>query len=80
MNAAVHPLRAWRKSQEPEVTLDDLGILLERAPGTVSRWETGQRMPHPDELLRISEITGIAIDVLIRAGQRLAAPQPEAAE
>lgn len=79
MTNAIHPVRAWRKAQDPEVTLDDLAERLDRKPATVSRWETWKRSPDAADLIKLHQETGISYEVLVQASQP-PAPVAEAAE
>ena len=42
----------------------------------VTKWETGQSAPSTDNLLRLAEIFGISLDVLISTGVEAAVPAP----
>lgn len=59
-----HPLRAFRESQDPPLTQDDLAARLGVTKASVSRWETGERKPEVDLLSVIEEKTGIAPKIL----------------
>lgn len=49
------------------MTLDALGVLVGADKSTVSRWETG-RVPIPsNRLRRVSDVTGIPVEHLLRA-------------
>jgi transcriptional regulator with XRE-family HTH domain len=53
-----HPLREFRQSQC--MSQEELAALLGVTVATVSRWETGDRLPDPDKLPLIEEKTGLA--------------------
>lgn len=59
-----HPLRAFRESQIPPLSLDDLAAKLGVSKSYVSRWETGKRKIDGKYLKKINEITGIAPSVV----------------
>lgn len=54
-----NPLRAWRERQVPPLNSRQLANLLDVSTATMSRWETGKRLPDGDQLLLILEKTGI---------------------
>lgn len=55
----IHPLKAYRDSQEPKLSQADLARLLGVGRPTVHRWETGTRKPDVELLPTITEKTGI---------------------
>lgn len=59
-----HPLKAFRESQDPPLTQDELAARLGVTKAAVSRWETGRRSPDVELLSIIEEKTGIAPTVL----------------
>lgn len=61
-----HPLREWRKSQTPPLTIEKLAGELNVEPATLSRWETWKRTPSAHDLRRIWEITGIPMQEMVR--------------
>lgn len=70
----MHPLREYRKAKG--LTLAQFAVLVGRSFVTVSRWENGLRQPRVDDLQKISEVTGIPLDEMVRASRTA----PEAAE
>lgn len=60
----IHPLRAYREKQSPPLTQEQLAEQLGTSKASVSRWETGERKPEPEELLNIAAKTGIAPSAL----------------
>ena len=61
-----HPLRAYRDREG--LTQAALGKKLGVAATTVYRWEHKARAPRRRDLARISQVTGISIEVLAAAG------------
>lgn len=57
--AEVHPLRAFRKRQQPPLSQQGLADLLDVRRPTVTRWETGVRKVDADLLPKVAERTGI---------------------
>lgn len=57
---SIHPLRAYRERHTPPLTQEQLAEQLGTSKASVSRWETGERKPEPEELLNIAKKTGIA--------------------
>jgi transcriptional regulator with XRE-family HTH domain len=55
----VHPLRAFRLSQEPPLSIAQLADLLGVGRPTVFRWETGARKIDDALIHSVSEKTGI---------------------
>lgn len=55
----VHPLTAYRTSQEPPLTEADLARKLGVGRAAVNRWEKGARKIRTDLVLMVSERTGI---------------------
>lgn len=62
-----HPVKEWREKQNPPVSQADLAARMLVKSSTVWRWENRKRIPQPFDLLRLSSITGVAIDELIVA-------------
>jgi transcriptional regulator with XRE-family HTH domain len=60
----VHPLKAYRESQQPPLTQRALADLLDVSTAAVSRWEAGYRLPDVERVKLIAEKTGIAPAVL----------------
>lgn len=56
---SIHPLRAYRESRSPKLSVRELARKLGKSSAAVSRWETGKRKPNVDEIARISAKTGI---------------------
>lgn len=54
-----HPLKAFRQRQTPPLTQTALAELLGVSRASVSRWESGLRLPEEDLLPTIAEKTGI---------------------
>lgn len=52
MAASVHPIRVWRTSQKPKVTLEKLAKRLRTSEANLSRIET-HKQPVTDDLLRL---------------------------
>jgi transcriptional regulator with XRE-family HTH domain len=61
---AVHPIRAYRLSQKPPLSLVALAKRIGVAKGTLSRWETRMRVPDHALVPAISAQTGIPPAVL----------------
>jgi transcriptional regulator with XRE-family HTH domain len=57
---ATHPLKAFRESQTPPLTQDELATRLGVSKAAVSRWETGARKVDEELLAKVARITGIA--------------------
>ena len=66
MSTIPHPLRQWRKSQNPPVTLAKMAADLHVQPPTVSRWENWKQTPSAHDLRRIWEITSIPMHEMVR--------------
>lgn len=64
MADSVHPVRRWRLSQVPAVTLDDLAERAKTTGATISRIETGVHEPRPPLARRLARICGITMDAL----------------
>jgi transcriptional regulator with XRE-family HTH domain len=60
----VHPLKAYRVSQQPPLTQRALANLLDVSTAAVSRWEAGYRLPDVERVKLIAEKTGNAPAVL----------------
>lgn len=65
-----HPLKIWRdlRGLKQKAAADELGL----TEPTLSRYETGARMPSLTQAAKLSEKTGIPIDKFVK--------QPEAAQ
>jgi transcriptional regulator with XRE-family HTH domain len=59
MEKVLHPIRAYRERKK--LSTRDLGEILGVAGATVSRWETGARVPNDRECLKIHEKIGIPV-------------------
>lgn len=55
----IHPLRRFRKQQQPPLSQKGLADMLEKDRVTVHRWETGKRLPEKNDLELITKTTGI---------------------
>lgn len=55
----VHPLKAYRESQTPPLSQDDLAAQLDVARETVTRWEAGSRKIDDKKLPDVVRLTGI---------------------
>jgi len=55
-----HPLKAFRETQAPPLTQEQLADLLGVSRTTVARWETGTRKLGKDWLSKVAKKTGIA--------------------
>lgn len=54
---SIHPLRTWRQDQS--LTQEEAAKLLNLKVPTLSRYETGRRVPSLGEAARLSKRTGI---------------------
>lgn len=63
-----HPIRTWRKSQTPKVTLAVLAEQVGVTPSHLSEVENGHNKLSLDLAVKLSEKTGIEIAKLARAG------------
>lgn len=54
-----HPLKAYRERQVPPLSQGDLARRLGLPEGTLSRYETGKRLPDVSKLPKIVKETGI---------------------
>lgn len=61
-----HPLRAWRKSQAPKVTLATLAARVGVTPSHLSEIETGNNEPSLALAITLSKETGIEVEKLAR--------------
>lgn len=52
-------LREARESQQPSITLRELGSRIDRNSGTLSRYETNERTPKPEDVAQILTALGI---------------------
>lgn len=55
----VHPLRAYRETQEPPLSQNSLAEKLGVVRETVARWESGTRKIDEQKLSEVSRVTGI---------------------
>lgn len=55
----VHPLRAFRLSQDPPLSQAELANLLGVGRPTVFRWESGARRIDDSKVAHVSSVTGI---------------------
>lgn len=62
-----HPLRKWRQDEglNQGAAAERLGL---KVP-TLSRYETGKRMPSLTRAARLSEKTGIPLDRFVKQGE-----------
>jgi len=72
MSDSLHPVRRWRQSQTPIVTLDDLAARAKTTSATISRIETGIHEPRPKLARRLAQICGLSLDDMFSSAQ---APQ-----
>jgi transcriptional regulator with XRE-family HTH domain len=56
----IHPLAAYRNSQNPRLSQKALAEILGKDRVTIHRWETWKRKPGKDDLPIIQEKTGIS--------------------
>lgn len=57
-----HPVRAWRKSQTPKITLATLADRLGITPSHLSEIEKGNNVPSLALAVKLSRETGIEIE------------------
>jgi transcriptional regulator with XRE-family HTH domain len=55
----LHPLKAFRERQTPPLSQQQLADLIGVSRVCVTRWESGERKPAPEDLPRITAETGI---------------------
>lgn len=55
----IHPIKAWRESQQPRLTVEAAAERLEVTKATVSRWENWKRMVDRQLVPKVSRVTGI---------------------
>lgn len=58
-----HPLAAWRETQDPPLSQEDVAGSLEVSRWTVNRIETGSRKPSPELAMKIAAFTGQKVPV-----------------
>jgi len=63
---SLHPIRKFRLSKKPPVSLEQLATLAGTTKATISRIERGTRTPSLDLASRLSRATGIPIDRFVR--------------
>ena len=61
-----HPIRAWRKSRTPKVTLADLAKRIKVTPSHLSEIENGNNEPSLALAIKLSKETGIDVERLAR--------------
>lgn len=59
-----HPLKAWRSDRQ--LTQEQAAELLGLKEPTLSRYETGARIPSLAQAAKLSEKTGIPIDKFVK--------------
>lgn len=59
-----HPFAFFRKTRDPQMTMEALAELLGVTKATISRWESGERFPERELWARIKETTGIGAEEL----------------
>lgn len=64
MTESTHPIRKFRKAQQPPMTLDDLAALVGVTPATLSRVETGAMALSVDLAKKVAINTGIPMATL----------------
>lgn len=64
-DAPVSALRSRRITAG--LTLQQFAAAVYSSTATASRWETGKRRPHPDQLLCIAQVLGVDVPWLLRA-------------
>lgn len=55
----IHPIKAWRQSQEPRLSVAGAAIMLGVSKAAVSRWENGERQIDQSKVRDIARRTGI---------------------
>lgn len=62
--AEAGPLAAWfeRSGMTQAALAEALGV----TQGQVSAWASGRRLPRPETLIRLSDLTGIPVEALVR--------------
>lgn len=66
MDTSPHPIRAWRKSQEPKVTLAKLAEAVGVTPSHLSEIEKGNNQPSLALASKLSTQTGIDIAQFVK--------------
>lgn len=61
----VHPIRAYRERHSPTLSQQALGAKVGVTRGTISRWETGVRIPDRDALPKLMKLTGASAEDLL---------------
>jgi transcriptional regulator with XRE-family HTH domain len=59
-----NPIKAWRRARGK--TQEDVALMLDVEPMTISRWERGESVPRPKTLRIIKRKMGIAPEVIIK--------------
>ena len=63
----IHPLRRFRLSRKPPLTLDRLAEQVDSTKATLARIELGTRTPSLRLAARLSEVTGLPIEKFVRS-------------
>lgn len=63
-----HPLARYREKQTPPLTVTEMAARLGVSKATVSRWETGARVPSSTFLPILARLTGVSIPSLMGIG------------
>jgi transcriptional regulator with XRE-family HTH domain len=71
----VHPLKKWRRDRG--LTQGAAAEALSLTEPTLSRYETGARMPSLAQAAKLSEKTGIPLDRFVKEAEMDTAPEPE---
>ena len=51
-----HPLKLWRKSHSPRISIRTLAAMLEVNPATIVNWEGGSALPQRSNMTRIEAL------------------------